>query len=535
MKSFTLARQSTLFSAEAIQRALWGSNGDERYFVLYLLLYTAFEMGHTLIRRDSNSTLYPSFCDLVPLLSKELHECFQEQLIAIEAERIPIEHERRLVGTQVYFALKEAYEVEHQIVNELRRIHPINEVVPQLPEGLNREQEQAIRCFFQHAISIITGGPGTGKTYTAGKLVQAYMQSFFAKVNHSAAKKRVRAPKIILAAPTGKAVRQLERSVSRYVGGDRSLGDLVCGYKVSPPPILESATIHALISKYSTADGAALYIDADLVIIDEASMIDVRKMQELLERIPSYGTRLLFLGDHWQLPPVGSGAPFEDLCFEGAGIGCGVAHLTTSVRVESHALLQIAQAVREGNSSLLGEVVLLEPLCQKKIVEKAQASTGIPLIVTPSKYGPYGVRALNNLLEPIFPIKRIMITENDWELGIANGEIGEVVYRDSYGQKRPFIVLGERLVPLGMIKSYEEAFAITIHKSQGSESEEVFCVLPESESMITRKLLYTAVTRAKKHLTIFSTGELLRKALERYMKTETVLKQLLREQSINPS
>jgi exodeoxyribonuclease V alpha subunit len=528
MKSFILARQSTLFSAEAIQRALWGSNGDERYFVLYLLLYTAFEMGHTLIRRGDKSTLYPSYCDLVPLLSKELHEYFQEQLIAIEPERIPIGHRRLLIETQGYFALKEAYEVEHQIVNELRRIRPINEVMPQLPEGLNREQEEAIRCFFQHAISIITGGPGTGKTYTAGKLVQAYIQSFFAKANRLVAKKRVRAPKIILAAPTGKAVRQLEKSVSRYVG-EKSLEGLSIGDQAACLPILESSTIHALISKYSKSDGAVLYIDADLIIIDEASMIDVRKMQELLERIPSYGTRLLFLGDHWQLPPVGSGAPFEDLCFEGAGVGCGVAHLTTSVRVESHALLQIAQAVREGNSTLLGEVVLLEPLCQKRIVEKVQASTGVPLIVTPSKYGPYGVRALNNLLEPICPIKRIMITENDWELGIANGEIGEIVYKDSYGKKRPFIVLGERLVPLGMIKSYEEAFAITIHKSQGSESEEVFCVLPESESMITRKLLYTAVTRAKKHLTIFSTKELVATALERYMKTETVLKQLLRE------
>lgn len=497
MKSLAIAKLSTLFTPESIESAQWHAEQRDDLFCLYLLLYSALERGHTALHRNL-SELFPTFADLFPELSQDVAHYLQFQAASVQPESMG-QTQRNLAWRATYCAFQEVEEVEKAILAELKRIVPDEMVVNNVPSGLNLEQVNAIECFFKYPISIITGGPGTGKTYTAGKLVEQYIQ---------VATARGVKPKVLLSATTGKAVRQLEKSVSRYVTAGS----------------FESRTLHGLISQFSTSDGAPLFFDAHLIIVDEASMIDLKRCVQLLERLASRGTRLLLLGDHWQLPPVGFGSPFEDLCLLGAQFGCGIAELKSCVRAESPELLTIAKAVREGDMSTLESLSIIEPLRRDNIVRKFSKCVDAPLIITPSRYGPYGVQALNETLGPLFSTRRLMVTENDWNIEIANGEIGEVLYKESYGRKRPFLNLQGRHIPLSLIKAYEEAFAITIHKSQGSEGEEVFCILPECEQPLTRKLVYTAVTRAKKKITIFSDRAILAKALSNNFQTVSVSK-----------
>jgi exodeoxyribonuclease V alpha subunit len=297
----------------------------------------------------------------------------------------------------------------------------------------------------QGQIEIITGGPGTGKTTLAAKMIREAPADL----------------RIAVAAPTGKAASRLGSLL-----GDRA----------------QVGTLHALLPK-------AFYHPADLIVVDEASMIDASMMGRLLSAIKPKG-RLVLMGDPDQLPPVESGALFAEMIDI-----VGARRLTRSHRMEE-GLLQLADQVRRG---ILPELTYATDPLQSAI-------DGFQLLCPTRE----GVRRYNEVLRRHFcrrgkPVTLpIIICRNDYENGLFNGEVGQIHCRDGGRVAADDeAVFGDRSLPVWMLPSYELAYCLSVHKSQGSEFEKVLLLVPEGSERFGREVLYTAMTRAKSSLEVF--------------------------------
>jgi exodeoxyribonuclease V alpha subunit len=363
-----------------------------------------------------------------------------------------------------------------------------------LPPQLNERQADVVRHALGHSLTIVTGGPGTGKTFTAGHVIK-----ILAQLRPAAACLRVK-----IAAPTGKAADRLAQTVG-------AMDQLE----------IESLTLHRLLSLQPGRNRLfeKRSILADLIVVDEASMIDASLFAHLLAAV-SMGSRLILLGDADQLPPINGGGVFADLA-EGIAI-----HLDQCHRTKEENIQNIYEAARIGDVNAL--YTILEPL-PNNIIEWAEPMLG-PLIfdgrpsipelfdrfdrlrlISPLRKGQFGVDAINaailrrqqqKLSFDQWWAAPIILTNNDSSLQLYNGSPGIVVgrYRGGtipYGNEET--ILGDgRVFLLNQLPGYEFAFALSIHKSQGSEYEEVVCCLPHGSEEFAREALYTAVTRAKR-------------------------------------
>lgn len=379
------------------------------------------------------------------------------------------------------------------------------------------KQKKAIEIATKNGLVILTGGPGTGKTTT----VRGVLDVFDALGLHT-----------LLAAPTGRAAKRLSE---------------LCGR--------EAKTIHRLLEagygmggRLAFARNAANPLDCDAVILDEVSMIDITLMQALLEALPS-SVRLVLVGDADQLPPVGPGNFLRDII--------------TSHRVETIVLEQIfrqaqqsdivmnAHAVNQGvvptPSGADGDFFILRrqgvtstidtvvQLCAQRLPSHYGFSPSDIQVISPSKRHGSGTIPLNNRLQqalnPPNEAKaekrfgdtifregdRVMQTRNNYDIiwekldaseqgeGVFNGDVGEVV--SIYPDQECLIVRFEDKLAtysFEMLGELDLAYAITVHKSQGSEFDAVVLALSEQmpKKLLTRNLLYTAITRAKKLLVI---------------------------------
>lgn len=227
--------------------------------------------------------------------------------------------------------------------------------------GLEPEQQEAIRFAAEHAVTLICGGPGTGKSYTAARLVAA-----------------LGGPgEVAVAAPTGKAAANLGRALGR-----------------------PAQTLHALLQKPR--------LPHDLVVVDEGSMIDAGMMARLLQAVKT-GARLVLLGDDDQLPPVEAGNLFADLVALSP-----VCRLTRCLRTDLTEIVDKAEAVKQGK--------IIETLPLPSIAELAQLEG---TILTPLRRGPYGADALNRQLHARRkgPVP-IVVKKNDLKRGLSNGDVG---------------------------------------------------------------------------------------------------------------
>ncbi len=330
---------------------------------------------------------------------------------------------------------------------------------------LTKDQNDRIQASINKSLIIITGGPGTGKTYTAAKLVHQLKSS----LKH-----------IIFAAPTGKAAQRLKESFKSEE--------------------VEALTLHRLLGK----EDDLIKLPYDLLIVDEASMIDLKMMIHLLKSIKK-GARLLLLGDVNQLPPVEAGAPFQALV-ELYEKKWGITPLKECLRSDLKNLKQLSDYVVQGNSQ--EALALLEQNHSEIQLKELSIPPKYP-VLTPLKQGPFGVQKLNRwyLSKHLSPVQPIMVTENNDDLGLYNGDIG---FLDGQGKA----TFQNKTFPEKICPRFELAFSLSIHKSQGSEFEEVHIVLPEGSEVFGRNLLYTAITRAKKKLVIYSSKETLKKTIE---------------------
>lgn len=391
--------------------------------------------------------------------------------------------------------------------------------------------------------TVITGGPGTGKTRT----VKEILALLLAQPNGD----RLR---VALAAPTGKAAARLTESVrevnQRY----------------------EAATIHRLLGYLPDSAGfrhnAEHPLSADVVIVDEASMVDLALMAKLVAAVPP-SARLILLGDRDQLASVEAGSVLADICAaaEGAApnepLHRAVVELDRNYRfAEAGGIYRLSRAINAGDaddalavlreknnaevqwrslssaaqlSAVLRERVLAEfqPFLQSSEPEQALARLQEFRILCALRHGPFGARNLNALTEEILAAEGLIapqrgcyrgqpliITENNYNLGLFNGDSG-IILPDpaSDNELRAFFLSAEgklrRLLP-ARLPQHETAFAMTVHKSQGSEFDRLLLILPDHDTpLLTRELLYTAITRARKRAEIWAPEEMLREAIAR--------------------
>lgn len=389
-------------------------------------------------------------------------------------------------------------------------------------------QLAAARAVVSRSLAVISGGPGTGKTTAAVRALGAL---------------RAGGPiRIALAAPTGKAVARIKESLAAAA---------------IPVDDAVSATLHRLLGIHPST-GRPVHDSADplpydLVITDEVSMVDLELMDALVRALAPE-TRLVLLGDRDQLASVEPGSVFSDICagLEQAG-GAGAEAVTVlrhNFRFGADSGIgRLAQAVKAGDASaaakLLGgglsDVAMRAPPASRELgaavrsraktswrallaadsPEAALASLPAFRILCAHRVGPWGSTRIAAELAPLRGGPRgagspVMVTANDASSGLYNGDTG-IWWGGEAGMTAVFAADGgTRKLAVGRMPPNEAAWALTVHKSQGSEFDEVVLVLPDRDSpLLTRELIYTAITRARRRVEIWGTLEIFAAALGR--------------------
>jgi exodeoxyribonuclease V alpha subunit len=409
---------------------------------------------------------------------------------------------------EVSLALARYAEAEDAIANGVARLvataQPIAAKLTKAARGLlDDRQAAAVEYALSSGVSVLTGGPGTSKSRTIATLVTLAERAGVA---------------VALAAPTGRAAKRLEE---------------LCD---SP-----ASTLHRLLGAQPRQSGGELSfsagfargtewpIDETVVVVDEASMLDVDLAEALLEACAD-GTHLVFVGDVAQLPSIGAGRVLGDLIDSGT---VPITELTTLYRqAEGGAIARLATSVRNGGLPPVDdptrEVVVVPARGSAEatvrvvqlVTDSIPRALGIPAeqvqVVTPVHRGGAGTMALNAALKARlnpgegkrrFDVgDRVVATANHLEAepnGYANGEVGVISAVGAEGAVTVEFASGPAQVKGKALGDLTHGWAITVHRAQGSEFPAVVVVLPpEGAGMLSRPLVYTAMTRAQRHLSV---------------------------------
>jgi exodeoxyribonuclease V alpha subunit len=456
-------------------------------------------------------------------------------------------HVLRREGRLLY--LDRYWREEQQVADDLRAMltgadpAPVGALDRLFPAGYE-EQRAAAEIAVSQRLTVLTGGPGTGKTTTVARLL-----ALFAGGADSPARVR-----IALAAPTGKAAARLHEAVQIEI--DKL--DAVDQQRISG---LKATTLHRLLG--SRPDTSSRFrhhrgnrLPHDVIVVDETSMVSLTMMARLLEAVRPEA-RLLLVGDADQLASVDAGAVLADLV---DGLGAGgrgrVAALTTSHRF-GESIGALASAIRDGDADAALDVLraggehiewidtedptddlrnVLLPHA-RRLREAAVLGDAAAALVTLDEHrllcahrrGPYGVAHWNRQIErwlaeatgePIWSAwyagRPVLVTANDYGLGLYNGDTGVTVVGES-GLRAVVATAGQpREFATSRLSDVDTMHAMTIHKSQGSQASEVTVLLPPVDSrLLSRELFYTAVTRAKAKVRIVGSEASMRGAIDR--------------------
>lgn len=380
---------------------------------------------------------------------------------------------------------------------------------------LARKQKEAIHMVMENRFSILSGGPGTGKTQTINAIISCF------KANRPYAQ-------ISLAAPTGKAAKRMTELTG-----------------------MEAQTIHRLIGLKGFGEEVELKeINADFLIIDESSMIDAYVFYSLLSVVPET-TRILLVGDYQQLPSVGPGLILRDLIDSGE---INTTILTEIFRQkEGSQIIDNSYKVINGDNNLSlddrkGDFYFIKETSVKKISDLIIGSinrllkTGYKMdeiqVLSPMNKGDLGVMELNRRIQETFNPQnknkaeveiggqryfrvrdKVMQTENNYDLEVFNGEVGRIEWINKTTEGIEVLVdFGDKDIIYTNDNLHELvlAYAITIHKSQGSEFDAVIMPIHESLSiLLNRNVIYTGITRAKKRVVLIGDKSEFDKGIER--------------------
>lgn len=379
------------------------------------------------------------------------------------------------------------------------------EAVAAASEGLDDTQRHAVLAAAAYGVSVLTGGPGTGKSRTVAAIVELT---------------RSQGLDVALAAPTGRAAKRLEELTGA-----------------------SASTLHRLLGAQGMTGefsrGPDWPVEAELIVVDEASMLDAELCAALLDACAE-GSHLLLVGDPAQLPSIGAGRVLADII---ASKTVPVTELTTLYRQRDGGdIAKLATAVRGGDliavDSPEREVVIVPARAAAEAAHRVVqlVTDSIPRalniapddiqVVTPVHKGPAGTRELNRALkEKLNPGAgehggfdvgdRVVATANHVDEGFANGEVGFVTGTDNEGGLLVTFTAGQVQVRRKFLGDLLHGWALTVHRAQGSEWAAVVGVFPgEAAGMLSRPLVYTALTRARHHLSVVhAAGQALARAV----------------------
>lgn len=402
----------------------------------------------------------------------------------------------------------------------------------QAASNLDQSQRAAVETALGRRLTVVTGGPGTGKTFTLARALGALL----------AADPTI---EIALAAPTGKAAKRMQEAISQAV--DAEFGPV--GPQLAA---LTPVTIHRLLGARGISTrfrhDADHPLPHDVVVIDEASMVSLQLTARLLEAIRP-DARVILIGDPDQLASVEAGSVLGDIVAVTTGpvVAC-IARLSTGHRSDE-AIVEVSSAIASGDADRVRAAFDAAP-DELRLVEAEHLGAGAAAthlsaaadaaitardaarsgsgpdahdastshrVLCGHRHGPTGVSTWNAWFErtigcagTVYAGRPLLVTANDPITGLVNGDTGILVDRD--GETVAWFPPGE---PDGAARTFapvqlpptETAFAMTIHKSQGSEYDHVVVMLPpEGSPLLTRELLYTAVTRAKRSVTLIGSA-----------------------------
>ena len=397
------------------------------------------------------------------------------------------------------------FEVES--VDEMELEQKIKEVEFSYAIEYDEEQKKAIRLFFEKSFFILNGGPGTGKTTTV-KGILNICRSFFPDAT------------IQLCAPTGRASKRLAQLSS-----------------------CDSRTIHSLLQwnkdDNTFAKNEEDPLEIDFLIVDEFSMVDTHLFAQLLKALPRY-CRILLIGDEDQLESVGPGKVFEDLI---ASHICPIIHLEKIFRQsEGSGIITLASQIRKEERCFYEDGVTfierdakdimecLDEIVRNKDMDNLQ-------ILAPMYKGVAGIDAINVYMQALYNPQsnsksqfrvgttvfregdKVMLLKNLPDDDVYNGDIGSIVSIDTVDRVNHVISVdfGNTIVDFSSDFLYylNHAYCISVHKAQGSEYESVICIVePNARYMLEKRLLYTAVSRAKKELILIGNQPLFEKQVK---------------------
>ncbi len=436
-----------------------------------------------------------------------------------------------------------------------------------LPEAASAEQRAALARGLQRRLFVLSGGPGTGKT-------TALLALLLVLLHPQGGCAAVAAPRIALAAPTGKAAVRLLQALQGGLPALHRRLDAAWQPALQTVAQLPAGTLHRLLGR--RLQGEAWPLAADLLAVDEASMVDLGLMRVLLESLRP-GARLVLLGDPDQLASVEAGSVLADIIAAAAGTplaGC-VARLRHSHRAQP-GLARLLEAVREGDAAPLHAAGMQSaaPLRLRAVAEPqalrvaladwlqrhagvyagllqadldpAQALAWLRQVqlLCALRTGPFGQAALNAAIEAWlrrrqalpsgfwFAGRVAMVTRNDAETGLANGDVG-VALGAGTALRVWFEPAAAGDAPRGIVPAllppHEPAWAITIHKAQGSEYDHVAALLPPAvdSPILSRELVYTALSRARRSAELWCGAGVLEAALARRVRRSGGLRERL--------
>lgn len=490
--------------------------------ILYTLLQASGE-GHTYL---PETELTPRASKLLNVTAEQVEKQYMD--LAIERKIIlkQMEDQTQIYAASFYYMeantatmlkrLNVSYDVsDAEIEQQIRRIEKKSGMT------LDEHQVTAVKEAVRNGLLVITGGPGTGKTTTINTIIRYF---------------ELEGLEIFLAAPTGRAAKRMSETTG-----------------------FEARTVHRMLELNGGAEGSGGFerdesnpLEADVIIVDEMSMVDISLMYSLLKAI-SVGTRLILVGDVNQLPSVGPGSVLRDIIQSHA---CNVVMLTKIFRQASTSdIIVNAHKINHGEEVILdnksmdffflkrydADVIInvVLQLIKQKLPKFVDATPYDIQVLTPMRKGLLGVERLNGILQRYMnpPANdkvekeygstvfregdKVMQTKNNyqlaWEirtkfgltvdkgLGIFNGDMGIIRQINDFAEQMIIEFDEGRMVeyPYKLLDELELAYAITIHKSQGSEYPAVVIPLLGGPMMLmNRNLLYTAVTRARKCVTL---------------------------------
>ncbi len=525
-----------------------------------------------------------------PLAADWVDQLRASPWVATPATADAVSDDAPLVLENGLLYLRRYREYERTLAEGLQRIgrfslpdaglEPLAPLFAQLfPHAAERadQQARAAAVTLRHPLALVTGGPGTGKTTTIARLLLLLIAQ--------AAQAGRAVPRMALAAPTGRAAERMAESLRlamQRLQGEGIEAALCEGLPSS------GTTLHRLLGVIPDSPRFRHHADNplpfDVVVVDEASMIDLPLMAKLVEAI-SEGTRLILLGDPDQLPSVEAGDVLSAI-LRASGDGQGTraddaralkpllapASLLPEAPPSAFAgrrvqlqrgyrqtatldLAPLATAVRRGDSdgalrllrdqSLAGvgfHEDVLDPLSVQRehllghwqalgeTADPAQALAQASRlrVLTALREGPQGARGLNHRIETLlaganagyFHGRLLLVTENSYRHRLFNGDIG-ICLRDATGAIVAWFAGDDLAQPRAFhpaaLPAHESAFAMTVHKAQGSEFDEVWLQLPRHDArVLSRELVYTGLTRARQRLHLAGPADVLEKALHRH-------------------